>query len=505
MLATLAGDVASATLRRYPGVHVQQATVLSFDPRLGRADLVADGPNGGTQISQVDVASQQVETGWRVWVVIWPPHSPLVVGRVGGEDGAGCGLPGPHPVDAELVASGDFSCAEGFGSEAIGNISFAMGSGNVTRGGKSICAGGDTNETEAAYCATLGGENNVAGGPGETGEHAAVVGGHVNLATGDKAAVVGGDTNEASGPESAVVGGDTNVASGELAVVVSGTGNTAASDRTAVMAGSANTIDNASNADSAIVAGSGNGIAATTEAAAILAGTGNNLSDSANGSVIAGGDTNTVENGQRTLMAGSGNYSAADDGLVAGGGHIVRTGAAGAAAVGANHVVAESVPNAMVMGEGAAAYIDHQLAHANSTALDPDTIGGLDRTISQYQRAPSWAVAHLASTYVAVWGLDDRPYMIEFSGRVLARSNAGDVCAAWEFEAVVCADGAGAWRMPYSAATLLFADAGAAAWTATPTLNTGVPAFYVEVSPAAYASDLIVGARLHSVEVAGGV
>ncbi len=199
LLAGAARDTVAAAARLNPGPHVQQASVTDFDPLHGRADLIIDGPAGGSPVSAVDVASQAVALGERVWVVIWPPHAPMVIGKVGSEGtgGGGCGTPGP-PTGGTNTVTGEDSCAENIGNTVDGDESTASGENNTNSGKDS---------------AILAGTGNVIDGPINSNLSSAIIASDNSELNASESVIIGGNTNKIldAANESVILGGDGNI------------------------------------------------------------------------------------------------------------------------------------------------------------------------------------------------------------------------------------------------------------------------------------------------------
>ncbi len=124
--------------------------------------------------------------------------------------------------------------SRGSGQDALQGI----GQGNTATGNYSI-AGGYHSQASGTFAVAWGANNRatdsgatVSGGEYDTasGKYSAVSGGYENSATGNYSFVGGGENNSACGPYSVVAGGYNNTACGNYSVVLGGNNNHAAGD-----------------------------------------------------------------------------------------------------------------------------------------------------------------------------------------------------------------------------------------------------------------------------------
>jgi len=81
-LRPIAQETIAAAVRAVPGVHMEQAKVEGVTPLDGTADVRFDS---GVFAPGVAVAGDLPAPGERLWVAVFPPHSPVAFGRVGGQ------------------------------------------------------------------------------------------------------------------------------------------------------------------------------------------------------------------------------------------------------------------------------------------------------------------------------------------------------------------------------------------------------------------------------------
>lgn len=78
----IAQETIAAGARTTPTVHREQGEVRNVDLINGKIDVRLDG---GTLVQAVDLAGDVPAPGEKVWIAIFPPNMPLMIGRVNGQ------------------------------------------------------------------------------------------------------------------------------------------------------------------------------------------------------------------------------------------------------------------------------------------------------------------------------------------------------------------------------------------------------------------------------------
>lgn len=150
--------------------------------------------------------------------------------------------------------------------------------------------------------------NMVFGGPPTSitnTQQAVILGGNDHtIMNGNDSVILGGNCNIINGADAAIVGGDSNTVTGENATSLGGNDLTVTGDCSCCIAGDTNAVNNGQRS---VILGGGGDIAANTITSsdnAVIIGGGTNSIANANNTVITGGTINSVSGGNRSVILG---------------------------------------------------------------------------------------------------------------------------------------------------------------------------------------------------------
>jgi len=226
----------------------------------------------------------------------------------------------------------------------------------------------------------------------------------------------------------------TQVASGTRAVIAGGKSNTASGTESAILGGSSNS---ASGTNSVCVGGSGNVAGANAE------------------SFVGGGTSNTASGQRSVVCGGSSNNATATFATVPGGTGNVADG-----------------PSSISIGNTAAANgIEAALTHSSSGSGIGQSVM-LPIFTSTTNATPTTLRSNTSAAAASnqLWLQNNCAYIVK--GMVIARQNTTGDTKSWEFVAMIKRGAGTAALVGTPTVTVLFADAGAAAWTIAVTADT---------------------------------
>lgn len=294
--------------------------------------------------------------------------------------------------------------------------------------------------------------------------------------------------------ENACAEGDGTVADGEDSVSA-GKNNTVDDTQfwSGIFMGQSNIIH-----DVAATAGHGN---------VIIGGDTNEIKGASDRNAILAGESNVIDASSDCVVAGSTNQLSGATTLVAGTGNI-STAAVDSAILGQNCGTENDPSGALITGIGACGWLSGQVAHSTDSSIIQPGGGTLNRAQSQesFVTGQTQTINATPQTLTSI-PFDNIPYAVAFRGQVVARNNAADVNSCWEFKGLYASDGAGGFRLVGSSVTMLFQDAGAAAWAVAVVTQPGAFAadiLNIQVTGAA-ATTINWSASWHFTEVPGGI
>lgn len=230
-----------------------------------------------------------------------------------------------------------------------------------------------------------------------------------------------------------------------------------------------------SHGDRSVTMGLRNIIDALDPNSVIVGGHDNNIQNGNNdgNNVILAGSTNVIDGTDHSAVGGDTCTVKASDSFAYGTDILIDAASIANIALGEFLTVTnEGVEASVVLGSNAVGFVSGQLAHSSGSG-STFAVNGFTRAAGQASQV-IFQRQTLDATPGTMGGIifQDLPYAVAVEGQLVAKDNAADVNACWSFTALYATDGAGNGRLVGSSMTLLFADAGAAAWAATIVANT---------------------------------